>query len=261
MDYHDEIGRPSSTPRHPQHHPSPLTPTMSSPSPTPLTPTSTLPLRTTPPVSIPVLGFGIYKSPPSQCVRSVQKALSVGYRHIDSAQFYGNEAEMGEAVRRSGIPRAEVFLTTKIMSPGGSPEKTYQKCVESVRRISRGTGRMDERGTKEDGEGEEEGRKEKETEGKEAKEAKEDDEYVDLFLIHSSSGGPAARKEMWLALERLLSQGKTRAIGVSNYGVGHIEEMKAYATVWPPHVNQIEVNTASLPPFFSTQFSFTNQTP
>ncbi len=120
---------------------------------------------------------------------------------------------------------------------------------------------MDERGTKEDGEGEEEGRKEKETEGKEAKEAKEDDEYVDLFLIHSSSGGPAARKEMWLALERLLSQGKTRAIGVSNYGVGHIEEMKAYATVWPPHVNQIEVNTASLPPFFSTQFSFTNQTP
>ncbi len=65
--------------------------------------------------------------------------------------------------------------------------------------------------------------------------------YVDLFLIHSPSGGPAARKEMWQALEKLVDEGKARSIGVSNFGVGHIEEMKGYAKIWPPHVNQIEV--------------------
>ena len=66
--------------------------------------------------------------------------------------------------------------------------------------------------------------------------------YVDLFLIHSPSGGKEARREMWLALERLLDEGQAKSIGVSNFGVGHIEEMRAYATVWPPHVNQIEVS-------------------
>ena len=65
--------------------------------------------------------------------------------------------------------------------------------------------------------------------------------YVDLFLIHSASSGKEKRKEMWLALERLLEGGKTKSIGVSNYGVGHIEEMKEYAKIWPPMVNQIEV--------------------
>lgn len=194
------------------------------PSPTPLTINSTLPLQTDPLITIPILGFGIYQSTQSQCVQSCQTALSLGYRHIDSAQFYGNEAEMGEAVRRSGIPRRDVFLTTKIMSPGGSPEKTYRKCVESVRRVS-GTG---------EGGG---------AKGNEA--GKKEEGYVDLFLIHTASGGSAARKEMWVALERLLAEGKTRAIGVSNYGVGHIEEMKEYARVWPPHVNQLEVSKLS----------------
>ncbi len=113
---------------------------------------------------------------------------------------------MGEAVVRSGIPRDEVFLTTKILSAGGSPEKTYKKCVESVERIDPG----------------EEG-------------------YVDLFLIHAAVGGPETRKEMWLALERLYEEGKAKAIGVSNFGVQHVEEMKGWGKVWPPHVNQLEV--------------------
>lgn len=112
---------------------------------------------------------------------------------------------MGTAVRQSGIPRNDVFLTTKVMSAGGSLEATYKKCIDSVKKI--------------DG----------------------DDGFVDLFLIHTPSGGPAARKEMWQALEKLESEGKARAIGVSNFGVGHIEEMKSYARIWPPHVNQIEV--------------------
>ena len=173
-------------------------------SPTKLTLSDLLPLPNST-VKIPRLGFGIYQSPTNVCIKSCLTALRTGYRHIDSAQFYRNEVEMGTAVRQSGIPRNEVFLTTKVMSAGGSLEATYKKCIDSVKKI--------------DG----------------------DDGYVDLFLIHTPSGGPAARKEMWQALEKLESEGKARAIGVSNFGVGHIEEMKSYARIWPPHVNQIEV--------------------
>lgn len=117
---------------------------------------------------------------------------------------------MGEAVRNSGLGREEVFLTTKILSAGGGVERTLGKLRESVGKIDAGTG--DKKG------------------------------YVDLFLIHSPSGGPEARKEMWQALERLLDEGGARSIGVSNFGVGHIEEMREWAKVWPPHVNQIEVS-------------------
>ncbi|KAI9849782.1 MAG: hypothetical protein M1838_006248 [Thelocarpon superellum] len=156
-------------------------------------------------VKIPQLGFGVYKSPRSVCVQSCLTALRAGYRHIDTAQYYGNEEDVGEAVRQSKLPRSSIFITTKIISAAGSPEKSYQRCAESVEKVAL-------------------------------------DGYVDLFLVHSSSGGPSGRKEKWQALERLYDEGKTKSIGVSNYGVGHIEEMKAYAKVWPPHVNQIELH-------------------
>lgn len=155
---------------------------------------------------IPRLGFGVYQSSPSQCLQSCLNALKSGYRHIDTAQFYANEAEVGRAVRDSGIKRSDVFLTTKILSAGGSVQKSYEKCVASVEKIDPG-----------------------------------EDGYVDLFLIHSPHSGKEKRKEMWLALEKLYEEGKAKSIGVSNYGVGHIEEMKSYAKVWPPQVNQIEV--------------------
>lgn len=171
--------------------------------------TSTLSLLNS--VQIPQLGFGVYLSPRSQCTKSCLAALKAGYRHIDTAQYYENEAEVGEAVRQSGIPRSEVFITTKILSAKGSVEKSYQSVLESVRAI--------------DGE----------------------DGYVDLFLIHNATVGAAARKELWLALEKLHKEGKAKSIGVSNYGVGHIEEMKEYATTWPPHVNQLEVSAKSRP--------------
>ncbi|BDD59519.1 hypothetical protein MAP00_004721 [Monascus purpureus] len=160
-------------------------------------------------VRIPRLGFGVYRSPTNQCVQSCLNALKAGYRHIDTAQLYGNEKEVGEAIQKSGIPRSEIFVTTKILSPGGSPEATYNKLLASVEKIA----------------------------GK--------DGYVDLFLIHSSKSGPAGRKELWQALEKLLAEGKTKSIGVSNYGVQHIEEMKEYAKVWPPHVNQLELHAFS----------------
>jgi diketogulonate reductase-like aldo/keto reductase len=125
--------------------------------------------------------------------------------HIDTAQVYSNEKEVGEAVRQSGLKRSEVFITTKVMSASGSLERTYQSVLDSVKKMDGENG------------------------------------LVDLFLIHTASGGKAARKEMWLALEKLHEAGKARSIGVSNWGIGHIEEMKEYAKVWPPHVNQIEV--------------------
>ena len=171
-------------------------------------------------VQIPRLGFGVYQSSPAQCVASCTAALRVGYRHIDTAQFYGNEAEVGAAVRShqaaspssssgGGPARADIFVTTKILAAAGSFAKSLQKCSDSVDRIG---GRDTDGG------------------------------YVDCFLIHSPSGGKEKRKEMWLALEKLYEMGRTKSIGVSNFGVGHIEEMKAYARVWPPHVNQIEVS-------------------
>ncbi|KAI4250861.1 MAG: hypothetical protein LQ352_005207, partial [Teloschistes flavicans] len=162
------------------HNPQSSSTNMSSTTDDNLSLTSTLPIPRSS-HTMPRLGFGIYNSPASICINSCLTALRSGYRHIDSAQYYANEREMGAAVRQSGIPRSQIFLTTKILSAAGSPEKTYQKCLDSVRKI--------------DGEGEEE-------EG-----------YVDLFLIHSPSGGKEAIREMWQALERLVQEGKVRSIG------------------------------------------------
>lgn len=154
---------------------------------------------------IPQLGFGVYQSPPSTCVNSCLKAFEAGYRHIDTAQYYENEASVGQAVRESKLPREEVYITSKILNPGTDVESTYQKIVESVEKLA----------------------------GK--------DGYVDLFLIHSANGGEEARKLMWLALEKAKEEKKVREIGVSNYGIQHIEEIKSIGKVWPPAVNQIEV--------------------
>lgn len=157
-------------------------------------------------VKIPRLGFGSYLSPPEACVKSCLTALECGYRHIDTAQYYANEVQVGLAVQRSGLRREDVFLATKILEPQGSVEKSYQDCVASVKKL-------DPTGS-----------------------------HADLYLIHSPNGGAEARKEMWLALEKLYEEGKARAIGVSNFGIKHIEELKQYAKVWPPHVSQIEVS-------------------
>jgi diketogulonate reductase-like aldo/keto reductase len=170
-----------------------------------LTIKSTLRLRDSS-IQIPRLGYGVYLSPANVCKESCLTALKAGYRHIDTAQFYANESQVGEALQASGLPRSEVFITTKILSAAGSVDKSYQKCIDSVRKID----------PREDG-------------------------YVDLFLIHSPNAGGKVRKELWQALERLYKEGKAKSIGVSNFGVSHIEELKSYAKVWPPHANQIEV--------------------
>lgn len=129
-------------------------------------------------LTIPNIGFGVYLSSPEVCTASCRTALDLGYRQIDTAQFYKNEREVGEAVRASGLPRDSVFVTTKIINPVGSVEATLESLRESVAKIGLG--------------------------------------YVDLFLIHSPGSGPEGRKEIWLALEKLKEEGKTRSIGVSN---------------------------------------------
>ncbi|KAF2831936.1 Aldo/keto reductase [Ophiobolus disseminans] len=155
---------------------------------------------------IPQLGFGVYLSPPDKCVKSCLKALEAGYRHIDTAQYYENEESVGRAVRESGVPRQDVYLTTKILSAGDDVDATYQKIVDSVEKLSGKGG------------------------------------YVDLFLIHSPNGGEKARKLMWLALEKAKEATIVREIGVSNYGIQHIEEIKSIGKIWPPAVNQIELH-------------------
>ncbi|KAG5659988.1 hypothetical protein KAF25_003510 [Fusarium avenaceum] len=164
----------------------------------------TLPLANS--VEIPQLGFGVYLSPPETCVNSCLTALKAGYRHIDTAQYYGNEAEVGQAVQKSTVDRNDVFLTTKVLEAAGSVDLTYAKCVESIKKLDPESG------------------------------------HVDLFLIHSPNPGAAKRKEMWQALERLYEEGKAKSIGVSNFGIKHIDELKQFAKVWPPHVNQIELH-------------------
>lgn len=168
---------------------------------------STIPLSDSD-VLIPVLGFGVYQIDRTDCTEACCRAISAGYRHIDTAQIYHNEEEVGIALQKCGLPRNEIFVTTKIRYPSLGKGKTYLRAVQSVQKID----------PREDG-------------------------YVDLFLIHSPHTlKPKERKELWLALEKLYEDGKARAIGVSNYLPEHLEEMRGYATIWPPAVNQILVS-------------------
>ncbi|KAG5916880.1 hypothetical protein E4U53_004259 [Claviceps sorghi] len=161
--------------------------------------------------SIPNLGFGVYQLYGQACQDAVLTALEAGYRHIDSAQLYRNESDVAAAVQRSGLPREDVFLTSKIRQSAGSFDKTYQAVVESIERVGGRGG----------------------------------DSYVDLFLIHvpgAGDPGRETREELWKVLEKVYEQGRAKAIGVSNFRPQHVEEMKEYARVWPPHVNQIELH-------------------
>lgn len=181
----------------------------------PLAATSRLPLANSV-VSIPIIGFGVYRIDGDDCADACQLALAQGYRHIDSAQLYNNEANVGDGVRASGVPRSEIFITTKIRYPRLGKGKTYLRTEESVRKIA-GLGKKDEMAA--------------------------DTAYVDLFLVHTPHGiQKKDRKEMWLALEQLKNAGYTKAIGVSNFRIEDLEEMREYVTDWPPAVNQLYVS-------------------
>ena len=184
------------------HNPPPATPFAAAPD---LTLASTLALPHSA-LRIPVLGLGVWASPAHVTATTVATALRAGYRHVDTAQLYGNEAAVGEGLRAAGVPRAEVFATTKIRTHSGDAERDYRRCVESVEKIDPGEGG-----------------------------------YVDLFLVHAANVGAGGRRALWGVMERLLKDGRAKSIGVSNWARRHIEEIKEGASVWPPQVNQIEV--------------------
>ena len=151
-------------------------------------------------VEIPCLGIGVYQTPPGEStLRAVQYALKIGYRHIDTAWLYGNEGDVGKAVLKSGIPREEIFITTKVWNSDQGYLSTLKAFQRSLRRLSL--------------------------------------EYIDLYLVHWPVQGKS--KETWKAMIQLLGEGKTRAIGVSNYEIFHLQEILQNFDVTPA-VNQVE---------------------
>jgi len=149
---------------------------------------------------IPLLGLGVYQSPPGKTTQdAVRHALKCGYRLVDTARIYGNEQDVGLAIRESGSPREEVFVTTKLWNSDHCYDSTIRACEESLRRL----------GLK----------------------------SLDLYLIHWPVSG--VRNESWRAMEKLLKDGKCRAIGVSNYTINHLSEMLASSNTIPA-VNQVE---------------------
>lgn len=152
---------------------------------------------------MPSLGFGVFQSAPGhETYRAVLEALRVGYRHIDTAVVYGNERDVGEAVRDSGLPRQEVFVTSKIILNAW----TYRAVVESVRESNRKLGLG----------------------------------YIDLYLLHAPSGSHG-RSDAWKALEDLQIEGVVRDIGVSNFGEQHLSKLAKTWRV-KPAVNQVELH-------------------
>ncbi len=155
--------------------------------------------------TIPQLGFGVFQIPPEETVEAVTTALELGYRHIDTAEMYGNEREVGEAVRASGLDRDEVFITSKLNNGFHRPD--------DARRAFDGT--LSELGF----------------------------EHVDLFLIHWPL--PTLYEgdfvSTWRTLEEFREDGRARSIGVSNFQVGHLERLAAETGVVPA-VNQIELH-------------------
>jgi diketogulonate reductase-like aldo/keto reductase len=151
-------------------------------------------------VKIPVLGLGVYQaSSGTETYTAVRDALAAGYRHIDTAKIYGNERDVGKAIADSGIARADIFVTTKLWNSDHGYDKALAAFDKSLERLGLA--------------------------------------YLDLYLVHWPVEG--ARLDSWRALEKLLADGRTRAIGVSNYMPQHLTELLAASKV-APAVNQVE---------------------
>ncbi|QAY58721.1 aldo/keto reductase [Microbacterium protaetiae] len=155
-------------------------------------------------VIMPALGFGVFQTPPDETATAVDEALRVGYRHIDTAAAYGNERGVGDALRRSDLDRAEVFLETKVWISDYGYEQTLHAFDKSAGKLG-----VDQ---------------------------------IDLLILHQALPGEFDRTiQAYRALEKLLADGKVRAIGVSNFMPEHLDRLLA-ATSVVPAVNQIEVH-------------------
>ena len=155
--------------------------------------------------TIPQLGFGVFQIDPSETAESVTEALRVGYRHIDTAEMYGNEREVGEGVRASGLDRGDVFITSKLNNSYHEPEDARRAFDETLSALG--------------------------------------SDYVDLFLIHwplpTLYDGDFV--STWKTMEEFKGDGRARSIGVSNFQIEHLERLAA-ETDTVPAVNQIEVH-------------------
>jgi 2,5-diketo-D-gluconate reductase A len=154
---------------------------------------------------IPQLGFGVFQIPPDETAEAVRLALEVGYRHIDTAEMYGNEREVGEAIRSSELDRSEVYVTSKLNNSFHRPDVAHRAFGETLSALGF--------------------------------------DYVDLFLIHwplpTLYDGDYA--STWRTLEEFKQDGRARSIGVSNFQVEHLERLAAETDVVPA-VNQIELH-------------------
>lgn len=154
-------------------------------------------------VEMPVLGYGVFKVNPAECERCVTDAISTGYRLIDTAQFYANEEAVGNAIRKSGIPREEFFLVTKIWLTNSGDRRSQESFEESLLRLQT--------------------------------------EYVDLLLVHQPYGDYYGT---YRTLENALAEGKTRAIGVSNFYADRFHDLACHVNVVPA-IDQLETNVFS----------------
>ena len=160
-------------------------------------------------ISIPSVGFGTWQTPDGEtAAEAVKTAIETGYRHIDTAQAYGNESGVGEGIRRSGIGRSELFVTTKLTNDNHTYELTKSSFGKSLEDLGL--------------------------------------DYVDLFLIHwprplkFRDNWQKANEETWKALEALVDAGKIRALGISNFRRHHIDALLQTARI-KPVVNQIRL--------------------
>lgn len=144
-------------------------------------------------IEMPVLGLGTWQINSNQAERSVLYALAAGYRHIDTAAIYNNEDNVGRAIQKSGIPREEVFITTKLWNE----DHGYKPAIAALDRSLKRLGLS----------------------------------YVDLYLIHWPVENQ--RNETWQAMEAMLESGKCRAIGVSNYTIRHLQQLMRQSTTVP----------------------------
>ena len=154
-------------------------------------------------ITVDQFGLGVYQAEVGvEAEQAVLWALEAGYRHIDTAAIYRNEGDVGSAIAKSGIPRNEIHVTTKLWSRGSGYKAPRRSIENSLERLGL--------------------------------------DYVDLYLVHAP---PALdfRIDTWHGMEQLMSLGKTRSIGVSNYGIHHLDAMLDYAHVMPS-TNQIEIS-------------------
>jgi diketogulonate reductase-like aldo/keto reductase len=144
-------------------------------------------------VKMPQLGFGVWRVSAEDGVDAVKNAIEVGYRHIDTAAVYKNEEQVGEAIRQSGVPREELFITTKVWNSDQGFDSTLRAHEDSLKRLGL--------------------------------------DYVDLYLVHWPVKGKYV--ETYKALEKLYDEKQVRAIGVSNFHIHHLEDLAAHCNIKP----------------------------